>query len=557
MKFILSLMVCLWGLILNAQVAYVAFPADYEMYARNLQTNKGYVAFDFILDAGVDPDSILLKKYSDGPVTIVRGVNYSVTGQRAHFKGFDTIEASLHACSYELWFGTSKLLRKAEQVCCGDFYVLYGQSNAVAEMKVESCAADCLPFIRTYGNSSETASLQEWAVATGDGPRLAKGHIGQLGIAIAAELTMKNKIPVCIINGAVGAKGIQYFLRDEQFKENPQTAYGRLLTRINESCGAANLRALIWYQGENDAYAGTEYDTYLQQFHTLYNSWLADFKNLENVYAYQIKNGCNQNPVSTARIQQAQLDMAQLGSKMQLISTSDLAQSPDHCHFGYLNGYKLLGQKAAKIINYHQYHGTDTLSIFSPLIQAAILVDSLHVKVVAKKVTDRFSYPEILKDFYLNSNFKNPVGLKVVNDTILLTFAEPVASGDGISYTDIQSTAAAYNGVLPFNGTLCFYNQHFENTVFVQPENYTKNTEHLFSYQSKGELYIYSKSSDLLKAHYRLYAEDGYLEQNEKLEILSGMNRYQLNAKPGRLYLLILQVQTAAGQVNKTFKIFN
>lgn len=363
MKILLLLNCILLSASSLAQFTFNKFPKDNAMVARNLTTNQGTVNFDLEMSKALHPDSLFWKKYEDEKMIFTKKTSVQVYKDSYHYHFVDTLSAALHQYTYELWYGKNLMVKKASNVCCGDFYIIDGQSNAESRIRKESCAADYSLYIRTYGNASESGNTHEWAIATGDGNRDSIGHIGQLGVALAYNIVTKNKIPVCIFNGAVGGREISYFQKDNQNIQNPQTAYGRLYTRVIKADALQNIRAIVWYQGENDAYKSTPYSNYLASLQSLYTAWKNDYNHLENIYVIQINQGCNQKVESTEAIQQAQFDFGQSHKEISLISTTDIAHYDDNCHFSYYHGYKLLGNKLYALMQQLQYGPADTLEI--------------------------------------------------------------------------------------------------------------------------------------------------------------------------------------------------
>jgi hypothetical protein len=348
---------------LPAQFTIGKFPKDNALVARDLLTNQGVVAFDLKINKSLSHDSILWKKYEDGQLIFSKEISAQILKDSFQYRFSDTLSAGLHLYTYEIWYGKNVLIKKASNICCGDFYIIDGQSNAESRMREESCAADYSPYIRTYGHASERGNTHEWTIATGDGNRDSVGHIGQLGVALAYNIVTKNKIPVCIFNGAVGGREIIYFQKDNVNIQNPQTAYGRLFTRIKEAEALQNIRALVWYQGENDAYKNTPYSDYFASLQSLYTAWMNDYKHLENIYIVQIKQGCNQKIESTVAIQQAQLDFDRSHKEVYLITTTEMKHYGDNCHFNYYSGYKLLGNKLYGLMQHLQYGAAENSKI--------------------------------------------------------------------------------------------------------------------------------------------------------------------------------------------------
>lgn len=576
LKTILLILTCFISIGSDAQFVFQKFPQNNSLVARNLQTNQGIVNFDFSVTNALNPDSVFLKKYEDNMLVSSKKVSYSTMMNLHQFLLNDTLYASLHNYHYELWYGTNQLVKKAEKVCCGDFYIIDGQSNAESMMQNGSSLSDYNDFIRTYGNACESGYNKEWSVATGDGNRNSKGHIGQLGIAIANNIVQKNAVPVCFLNGAVGGKEIVYFLRDESNRENQMTAYGRLYKRTKESEALENIRAIIWYQGENDAYGGTTYKDYLERNEKLYNAWKSDYKNLENIYFCQVKLGCNQNVKNTGYIQQAQLDMQRAHKDISVISTANIPHTTDNCHLDYLKGYKVLGNKLYRLIDFYQYSSPDSLGIFSPAVSTVWMKNKTQLSLKIKNVGGLICDSDVKQDFYLNKSLQKPLDIKFSEDAVQLFFEKEIAWDDSVSYSG-HSGGGNYTIADSLGNTLlCFYGMKIHlilspglpgkessagseddinNNPSVQPIAGNWLDDSVAAYVSGKTLFVISKYNQQLKGAYILYDNNGNILKKEDLLIWGGSNIIPLDLKEQHVYILSIQIKERGIFFRKDLKL--
>lgn len=448
------------------------FPLDNMMVPRNQNTNQGVVTFYFTSADTVQPANVQIKKFKDQvfvgtiyPVYVLANVQYE-------YNISDTISASLNSYRYELWYN-NVLITKADNICSGDFFILDGQSNAESMPTLDSCYADYQPFIRTYGNGNELGSKKEWFVAKGDCNRMIDGCVGQLGVAIANEIILKHLIPVCILNGAVGGKPLNYFLPDSANHTNLLTSYGRLCTRVHEAHAQSAVRAIIWYQGENDASICNTQNDYLNSFHKLFLGWKSDYPNFENLYLVQIRAGCQTDRYCSNVIQEAQRQIANYDSTVEVISTTNISHSLDNCHYNYLNGYKLLGKKISKLISVNQHNQIDTTGFHSPEVKCCYTSFDNRLDLILK-------YPVMLhfdalaaSDFYITQTHAEPVHLSVTSDTIHLIFNDPILPGQTISYSGHAGSVHPVIENQDGNGLLCFYNKPILPYCNVPYTNYT------------------------------------------------------------------------------------
>ncbi len=466
--------------VLNAQVNILKFPSDYEVIHRDTLNNKGYVDIEFELTPNETPSDIKLKRTKNQTIKTNIPINYTISNNGTfHYQITDTIETGLTDYDYELLY-RNNIIKTASSLCVGDYYIFYGQSNALAKSQSTSSSIDFSPYIRTYGTISQSQIDNQWKIATGDNEN-ENGFIGQLGIAFGKQIIENEKIPICILNGSVGGKEISFFMRGDSLRPgqiNLKTAYGRLLNRVKQSNSQNFIRAVIWYQGENDAKVQTDKETYIERNLNLFKQLQEDYPNIENFYMFQIKNACKQNIIANNTIQQAQLEVASQSKKVHLISTGDIALGKDNCHYNYENGYRVLGKRIYQLAKYFQYNQSYTDDDFYP---APVKVKSYKSNVViyfnhASKIN--LDANCAIKDFYLNDSL-NPKQIKSKMNTLILSFDKEINSGNFISYTSAQNQKPcpilnnSNNQILSFSNFPIdtVYDQQINPFIFGENEN--------------------------------------------------------------------------------------
>lgn len=159
------------------------------------------------------------------------------------------------------------------------------------------------------------------------------------------------KIPICIINGAVGGTRIDQHQRNNTDPTDVSTIYGRLLWRVQQAKLTHGIRGVIWHQGENDQGAdgpsgGFGYETYRRYFVDLAASWKTDYPNIQHYYVFQIwpKSCAMGINGSDNRLREVQRTLPKLFSNLSVISTLGI-KPPGGCHFpaaGYAEFAKFL-----------------------------------------------------------------------------------------------------------------------------------------------------------------------------------------------------------------------
>ena len=149
--------------------------------------------------------------------------------------------------------GVETVLHKAANLLCGDAYIIIGQSNAVATDFGKEDPAFRSEWIRTFGTMSGNAKeFTGWGDAVHRSREGGKLQVGYWGMELGKRIVESHKMPVFLINGAVGGTRVDQHQRNEADPEDLTTIYGRLLWRLRRAKLTHGVRGIIWHQGEND-----------------------------------------------------------------------------------------------------------------------------------------------------------------------------------------------------------------------------------------------------------------------------------------------------------------
>lgn len=232
-------------------------------------------------------------------------------------------------------------LHQATDLVCGDVYLITGQSNAVATDFGKGNDPETSPWVRTYDAiSSDRSDIQRegWgeARARADGGDLA---IGYWGLELGKAIVEKERVPICILNGAVGGTRIDQHQRNIHDPTDAETLYGRLLGRARRAGITHGVRGIFWHQGENDQGADGPtnrfgYETYESYFVDLTASWKEDYPNIEHFFVFQIwPKACAMGfDGSDDRLRDVQRRLPRLFSHLSIVSTLGI-KPPGGCHY--------------------------------------------------------------------------------------------------------------------------------------------------------------------------------------------------------------------------------
>lgn len=256
----------------------------------------------------------------------------------------------------------SSLIAKAEKVLCGESIIIYGQSNAQAEI-LNGTYNYNTPFGRTY-YMNFSSNAQEWADL--DHPNYFAA-IGVIGLELQRFIIEKYKIPVAVINGAVGGIGIDEL--SHRYLSN-FTYYDQLYLRLKNSGLIDKAKVFIWRQGEREGWdKDVKYD-YSKYFEKLYNQVFTDFTGIEFFYNFQNNLLPTSNP-KAGDLREYQRKTRYLFPKIRTVSSIG-TQSYDGLHYE-VKGYSESATDVFKIIDNDLFSKSKNPEAISPDIQGAYL----------------------------------------------------------------------------------------------------------------------------------------------------------------------------------------
>ncbi|OQX06754.1 MAG: hypothetical protein BWK80_50345, partial [Desulfobacteraceae bacterium IS3] len=331
-------------------ITYQKVPADYQLYPREADNSAVVSILGTIATAGYDSvKAKVYKVYDDGrPSELMQPVQekaLTYSGGKADFSLDFNIYAGLVEYKVEIYAvkgGTEILHKTINNVVCGDVFLIYGQSNAVGWSSIPEQSK----WVRSFGTSVYSSSVDPAASQTGTSWGIAQGLTRNSylsagwGVYLGKMISDAYKIPVCIINGAVGGKPISSFLRYEADPDSWVTAYGRMLYRAEKAGVKDKVKAILWHQGESDTASSSLYPVYADKFDKLYKAWMENYPGIEKVYTFQLHpHTCISFCESyQANIREVQRTLPSRYSNVEVMSTVGINEY-DGCHYTTA-GYK-------------------------------------------------------------------------------------------------------------------------------------------------------------------------------------------------------------------------
>jgi len=397
-------------------------PVDNQFYARD-DKNEGALYYNGTLSEAAD--AVFLKVYADGK--LVKTESQKPTADKTY--AF-SVKLKPGLIKYKVEFGsksgnTETVLHTAANLVCGDAYLIDGQSNAVSTDWAGEASEFSSPWIRSFGSMEGDVS-KGW----GNAVRRAGGQwqIGYWGMDLAKHLVESQKIPICIINGAVGGTRIDQHQRNPQNPRDKDTIYGRLLSRVEQARLTHGIRGVLWHQGEADQGAdgpdgGYGWETYQQYFVDMSAAWKQDMPNIKHYYLYQIwPNACSQGGTRQSdKLRDVQRLLPRLYAHMSVMST--LGIKPEGgCHYPAA-GYAEMARLMVPLVERDNYGKIFDKSVTPPDLKRACYTSAKRDEIVLEFDQPMVWTDALVSEFSLDGKKGGVVRGAVSGNTVKLTLA--------------------------------------------------------------------------------------------------------------------------------------
>ena len=352
-------------------------PVEGQFFARD-DKNEGTLFYHGTLAEAAD--TVFLKVYADNKLVKTQTVNSAADKTYAL-----TAKLKPGLIRYKVEFGTKSgdretVIETVSNLVCGDAYIINGQSNALATDTGEKAPPETNEWIRSYGRPAQNATDDSgnlWCLPVWKAEKGEKAELGWWGMELAKRLLESQKMPIFIINAAVGGTRIDQHQRNEANPTDLTTIYGRMLWRVQQAKLTHGIRGILWHQGENNqgtAGPSGDYDwkAYEDYFVAMSGGWKRDFPNLQHTYVFQIwPNSCSMagNTGAGDMIREIQRSLPRLYSNMSIMSTLGI-KPPGGCHFP-LVGWAEFARLIQPLIERDNYGKPFTKSLTPPNVLRA------------------------------------------------------------------------------------------------------------------------------------------------------------------------------------------
>lgn len=400
-------------------------PVDHQFYARD---DRGLGTLHCRGTLAEPADSVFLRLYRGDTLVVAERKK---VGDNLKYTLSTALEPGLVAYRSEFGVvnaGVEKILERAEDLVCGDVFVIQGQSNAEAWTDDRVVHPYRSPWLRSFGTPTtnpDRARDVVWgnALSFNGGSHHHHLQIGYWGVELGKLLIEKYQVPVCIVNGAQGGTRIDQHQRNESNPLDVKTIYGRLLWRLKEARLDHGVRAIIWHQGENDqgesgATGEFGWVNYQELFVRMAASWKQDYPNVQHYYVHQIWPGaCGGRSIESDRLRERQRRLPEQFSKMSLLSTLGIRPGGG-CHYAP-EGYVAMARQLFPVISQNHYGEKYAVPVTSPMIQRAIYSTENRDEVTLVFDQSVNCKGTLTKQFFLDGN--QPECLSVRSDANTVT----------------------------------------------------------------------------------------------------------------------------------------
>ena len=409
-------------------------PEDGQFYTRD-EKNEGTLHYNGTLTEAAD--AVFLKLFADDK--LVKTETAKPSAEKAYSFA---VKLKPGLIKYKVEFGTKTggnetVLRRVGDLVCGDAYIIDGQSNALATDTGEKSPPETNEWIRSYGRPSQNPKDNQgnlWCLPVWKAQKGEKAELGWWGMELAKRLLESQKMPIFLINAAVGGTRIDQHQRDAANPTDLTTIYGRMLWRVQQAKLTHGIRGILWHQGENDQGSdgptgGFGWESYQPLFVEMAAAWKQDFPNVQNYYVFQIwPNSCSMGGRDGAgdRLREKQRTLPQLFSNMSILSTLGV-RPPGGCHYP-LVGWAEFARMVQPIIERDHYGKASAVPLTAPNLRRVA-----YTSAAQDTVTLEFDQPVVWTDalagqFYLDGEKGKVASGSITGNVLTLKLTQPSAA---------------------------------------------------------------------------------------------------------------------------------
>lgn len=400
-------------------------PQSYQLYPRDEQNEAFIPISGKIEETGWNYFSVQIFRnkqligYQKAPITYTNSVGKFT---------FSSIKIKAEKAEYDFRVYAVRTkdslnIINRENVVSGDVYIMSGQSNATVFFNDARKNEFCRTFGKIAGNwGIENANPVDtlWALSNQDAYNQG---VGTMGFEFQQIILEKYGIPTCLINGGFNWSSMkQHATRTANNPADLTNGYGRMLYRIQKAGVAQSVKAMIYRQGETEAYGeGSDWES---NFEIYYKNLRTDLPTIKQIYLFQIDviDFARPDAPQVRDIQRKQFDKytnIQVVASLGTLGFDGLHYTPE--------GYIQNAQEFTRLVGRDFYNSTDTDNINAPNIRKAIFSNKEKTEITLQfdngqelNWTDQVRNLLMKNQYYLNGiNGVVASGLAAGNQVIL------------------------------------------------------------------------------------------------------------------------------------------
>jgi hypothetical protein len=409
-------------------------PEDGQFYTRD-EKNEGTLHYNGTLTEAAD--AVFLKLFADDK--LVKTETSKPGAEKAYTFA---VKLKPGLIKYKVEFGTKvggkeTVLKTVGNLVCGDAYIIDGQSNALATDTGEKSPPETNEWIRSYGRPSQNPKDNQgnlWCLPVWKAQKGEKAELGWWGMELAKRLLESQKMPIFLINAAVGGTRIDQHQRSAANATDLTTIYGRMLWRVQQAKLTHGIRGILWHQGENDQGSdgptgGFGWESYQPLFVEMAGAWKQDFPNVQHYYVFQIwPNSCSMGGRDGAgdRLREKQRTLPQLFSNMSILSTLGV-RPPGGCHYP-LVGWAEFARMVQPLIERDHYGKASAVPLTAPNLRRVA-----YTSAAQDTLAMEFDQPVVWADtlagqFYLDGEKGKVASGSITGNVLTLKLTQPSAA---------------------------------------------------------------------------------------------------------------------------------
>lgn len=453
----------IFTLLLNCQsfcqqfgtTTFSQLPQDYQLYPRNT-ANYGVIPISGkTATLGLTSYSVVVKRNEQVVDFKKASINYN---QSIGYFSFVPILIKAEKAEYSMSIyavkgSDSSLVVSRKNIVAGDVYVITGQSNSTSLFMDPRTNEYCRTFGKitdTYNTSAYNPADTLWTLSNYD--KYTYG-VGNMGFDFQQQILDKYNIPTCLINGGFHWSSAQHHAtRTESNPADLTNGYGRMLYRLQKAGVDKYVKALVYRQGESEAYG--EGSGFTKFFDIFYKNLKIDLPSIKQLYAFQIDIIDYASGDVAAKVREEQRKLPNTYNDLQLLASVGTAGF-DGLHYS-AEGYKQNASELVQLVGRDFYSDTNTDNIDFPNIQRAYFSNTSNTELtLVFQKSQQVVWPSAVKGlspfdiFYFDGKSGNVIDGKVSDNNVILKL-KAAPQSNIISY--LPSLVESSSAIFPYSG---------------------------------------------------------------------------------------------------------